>query len=440
MLRKYMEQENQNDNVAQNEPIKFGCIFFDLKEVTINGVIKKQPSVGSGWVSIEGQSSYRIKEPNLQDNIIWITNLSTEIMWKLPELKKLTNLKPSSYLRADIGQIMKELGLNTKQNTTAEICELISGIFNKVMKAAIEFYKLDTFEESGLSEELKKKIIPQDESISNHLDEALLRSYQDIVICELDPDKKDKQFVTLKRPRLLHAKKVLEISIPSNTGDWITRVEDELPETQSERISFLLNQEKPFVARININSFHSNSNMNLSKLLNLGEAIGQGGKKRERNWVSQPEFLYLSKFADITIEGAFIANNYETLSYNSGIVELGELSHFSYSLGLLAECYWVGLSSRSVNSKTKSKTLVSPRACWIKASDRFLTFTSAMILASSGFTVVSYGTGGVTLLVKETQIQKLIEIAPIAGLTVPMNLFKPTEVFSKKTAIEKLFD
>ena len=163
-------------------------------------------------------------------------------------------------------------------------------------------------------------------------------------------------------------------------------------------------------------------------MLNLGEAKGEGGKSKERNWVCQPEILYLSKFASLDISAAFVAEGYQDLGRKTHLPYLGELSDFSYSLGLLAENVWIGLASRSINSQKRSKSLVSPRACWLKAADRFMTLTSAMMLSSAGFIVSSYGYGGVTVIVEENKLPQLIEIAPHAGLCVPMNILEKKPV------------
>lgn len=63
------------------------------------------------------------------------------------------------------------------------------------------------------------------------------------------------------------------------------------------------------------------------------------GKSKERNWVSQPELLYLSKFTNISVEAAFLAKGYQSLEKMIELPYLGELSDFSYSVGLLLNVY-----------------------------------------------------------------------------------------------------
>src|SRR5690606_18305718 len=141
-----------------------------------------------------------------------------------------------------------------------------------------------------------------------------------------------------------------------------------------DRINFLFNKNKPFLAKIEIQSFKPQDNLNvdLSKLIVLGDTLGEHGRKKERNWVSHPELLYLSQFANINVSAVFMAKGYRTLENEIKLPYLGELSDFSYSLGILAECVWIGVSSRSIKPETRSKSLISPRACWLKSADRFL--------------------------------------------------------------------
>ena len=416
-----MENKNIQKLFDDTANIKFGCVMFDLQESEDGKFI---PLPGSGWASIEGGPSFRIKGTgDLSNSIKWLTNLSQQTLWKTGVVKQ-PKLKHSSYLRTDVGQIMKELGLSPPKIPIAETCETISSLFNKVMRLAIEFYGLKSFNQKELYSEIKNSILGEDKNVSIQVDEALSRAYQDLVICEKSLSKESSSFITLKRPRYFHAKSIIETSIPFWNGDWKFISKEELPIGEDKKIKYLMGLDRPFIVKVSINKFNFSENLNvdLSRLLNLGEAMGEGGKPKERNWVCQPELLYLSRFADLNIEAVFVADGFQKINDNIKLPYLGELSDFSYSLGLLAENVWIGLANRSVNPQTRSKTLVSPRACWLKAADRFMTMTSAIMLASAGFEICSYGYGGVTVSVENDDIIKLIELAPHAGLIVPLNL------------------
>lgn len=402
---------------------KFGCVMFDLQEDEKGKMI---PMPGNGWASVEGGLAYRIKSTgDLSNEVKWITNLSQDVFWKRG-MAKYDKLKYSGYMKTEIGQIMKELGLSSPKTSITVICQTISELFTKVMKLAKEFYGITSFTKKDLPLEIKDALFSKDLNISTHVDEALTRSYQDWVTCESPVIKERVNFVTLKRPRYFHAKSILDTSIPTWDGDWKFLGPADLPNNAADKLKFLMEQEKPFIAKVAVHSFShpENINVDLSKLLHLGEALGEGGKPKQRNWVCQPELLYLSKFANIDIDAAFVAEGYQELEKKIQLPYLGELSDFSYSLGLLSECVWSGLASRSINPQTTNKSLVSPRACWLKAADRFMTLTSAMMLSSAGFIVTSYGNGGVNIIVEDDKLSHLIEIAPHAGLSVPINIIE----------------
>jgi hypothetical protein len=105
-----MDKQEQLKNLFDDtQKVKFGCVMFDLQEDS-NG--KLIPMPGNGWASIEGGSAYRIKNSgDLSNEVKWLTNLSQDVFWKTGVAKQ-TKLKYSGYLRTEVGQIMKELGLN----------------------------------------------------------------------------------------------------------------------------------------------------------------------------------------------------------------------------------------------------------------------------------------------------------------------------------------
>lgn len=424
-----MNREEQLKQLFLDSPkSKFGCVMFDTPESSNGNSSTIVP--GSGWASIDGEKAFRVSSTgDLSNNVKWLTNLSQDVLWK-SGLVKQSKLKHSNYLKTDVFQIMRELGLNEEKFTIVMVVENLSKIFSKIMKLAIEFYNLSDFIQTDLSTEIKLKLYPNDRSVSTYVDEALSRAYQDLVICEKPISKEKITYINLKRPRYFHAKNILETNIPIDDNDWNFYSEDELPKTTEEKIQFLTQQGKPFIVKIEINSFKPQNNLNidLGKLIVLGETIGEHGRKKERNWVCHPELIYLNQFANIEISAAFIAKGYKELEEFVKLPYLGELSDFSYSLGILSECVWIGISSRSVNPQTRSKSLVSPRACWLKATDRFLSLTSAMMLSSAGFVINSYGFGGVSVAIEESKIPSLLEIAPHAGLTVPLYLLNKKPV------------
>lgn len=411
------------DNVFNDtSTTKFGAVMFDLVEDSSGQSI---PQPGSGWASIEGGKSFRIKSSNeLANDVKWLTNLSQNTLWKSGAVKQ-PKLKHSSYLRTDVGQIMKEVGAVPPLVPIADVCEIISKIFTKVMLLAVELYGVKEFAQKELYSEIKNSLLGNDRNISLHLDEALSRSYQDLVVCEnLSQKINETVFVTLKCPRLRHATNILKHKVPLTLSDWDFIPPEKLPSDPQDKINYLNSLGKPYVAKCSVSSYflEKNLNIDLSKLLNLGEAFGEGGKVKERNWVCQPEINYMAKFSDINPSAAFVAQGSQSLDDIVKLPSLGPLQDFSYSLGLLMESVWVAFASRSLNPKTRTKSLVSPRASWLKSIDRFETLKSAMLLSAYDFHIISYGYGAVNVAVKENRLKELIELSASAGLMAPQFL------------------
>lgn len=421
---------------------RFGCVLFDF-----NGSAATSASGGfslnGGWASIEGADPFRIGSSNdLSPHTRWITNLPQDVFWKTGLVKQV-KLKPSNYLRTDLKQIRQDIGLPMGDEYNHDVVKPLASICSKVIKIAIEHYGISGFAHKDLGQEIRNVLFESDVGISLPVNEALMRAYQDYVVCDRkenttprrtafdvlsdtikSANSKDLQYITLKRPRYAHAKAVLECSIPARGATWELLSGTELMGKNEEKIDFLTSLNKPLIAKVEIKDFIAppNKNLVLSRFLNLGDTIGEHGVVRERNWVCLPELLVLRRFATLEISAALVADKYETVSDTVTLPYFGELSDFSYSLGLLSECVWAGLATRSINTDIRSKSLVSPRACWLKAADRFLSLTPAMLLESAGIKVVSYGYGSVTVAVNEVQIKELVGLAPHVGLSMPIGL------------------
>ena len=141
------KDEQLNTLFSDNQTTEFGCVMFDIQEVDNKSI----PVPGSGWASIDGKSAFRIKSiADLSKKIRWLTNLSQEVFWKTGVVKH-NHLKASNYLRSDVSQIAKELGLIVPLTPIANICEVISELFSKVMKMSEEFYNIKDFNAKTLA-------------------------------------------------------------------------------------------------------------------------------------------------------------------------------------------------------------------------------------------------------------------------------------------------
>lgn len=99
------------------------------------------------------------------------------------------------------------------------------------------------------------------------------------------------------------------------------------------------------------------------------------------------------------------------------------------SIGLLAENYWIGLSSPYAVRGLPEK-LHSPRVAWLRATDRAYSMAAAMQVHAKGIQVDSYGVGSVTLDIPNGNTEEAIEIAGAAGLYPPHHL--PEDAYTQR--------
>lgn len=396
----------------------FGAVLFDLKE-TEDGLMR--PQLGAGWASLKGQKAFRFQSyEELDSSVLWICNLDRQTFWKSGAIK-IKRLKESVFFKTDMGALIREIGVNPKIVGPTVTVEKISFIYNKTFSLLKQHYKCHDFSEADLCDILKKMLIPDDVPLGLELDEALSRGFADFISC---PQKilnnSNVMRVTLHRPRFTHAKQICESLIPS--GEWTFFSDTDLPEKEI-RLNWLIEQKRPVLALVQLKGFLEKCPSYMLPLLQTGDAIGTAGRKKERNWMTLQELRYFSRFMRIDIQCVFMSEHFDNFITAKELLNAGPLSDLSISIGLLAECHWLALSSRSRHPETKSKSMVSPRACWLRSADRFFCFTAAIPLAAAGFKVISYGNGSVTVAVEKEKISDLAQSAAGCGLLPPLSVF-----------------
>lgn len=388
-----------------------GAVLFDLKEQE-DGQLR--PALGAGWASLNGGKAFRIQSyEELDSNVIWICNLDRQTFW-MAGCARIKRLKESIFFKTEMGALMRELGLVPKKNGPTYVVERLSSIYAHAFLLIKNHYKCE-FKDSELVDSLKRMLIPEDAPLGMELDEALSRAYADFIVCS------ERKFeghirVQLHRPRLLHAKEVCDSVIPS--GEWEFWDDEKLPEKEI-RLQWILEQKRPVLAKVSIKGFLEKCPSSMLPLLSLGDAIGTAGRKKERNWMTVQEIRYFARFVRLEIHCVFMAERFEPLYSSKEILELGPMSPMSTVLGLMAECHWMALSARSRHPVTKSKSMVSPRACWLRAADRFLCFSVAMTVAALGYNIISYGAGMITVSVPKEALLQLSQNASDLGLIFP---------------------
>lgn len=405
----------------------FGCVLFDLHD---DGSEQMVAQYGKGWASINGKSAFRVTTPKeLSKDVIWLTNLEQQIFW-ISGAVRVPSLRESEYLETDLAQIMREFGLDPKRLTSPKVAEQLSEIFSRTMKIAMDHYHFDEAPKTKLLPAIRQACMPQDESVSMEVDEAMSQSYLPIMECskaKVDGAVK----ITLKRPRLAHARQVLDTALPD--GAWQFMTADQLPQDK-DKMEWLMAQKKPILAKVVLKGYLENAPVWASSMLKLGEAGATIGRKKERSWMTLQEMVYFSRYCKLDIKAVWMAEGWQQLPDQKGLCQMGELSDLSIALGFLAEAHWLALSAPSRHPVSGKNSMVTPRACWLKATDRFLCFASAMPLATAGFTIINYGQGEVQVLVRSEKLAQLIDLLPLCGLTANATVYEALHKINNRSA------
>ena len=414
-----MEGQKINDLFEFRPEAGFGCVFFDRED---DGTGRVEPRYGKGWFSIEGQRAERFADPRqLDQDVRWLTNLDKKQFWLTNAVSNKT-LRHSGYLRLELGPRMKEAGLLVQELDPAGVCERLSEIYSRLSRLARTHYGILEFREPDLKEQLARAMAINDQPISMEVDEALRRSWQEVVSLTL-PGQEPKRGMIFRRPRLAHAKALLQTPIPS--GGWEFLDARSLP-AEGGRLDWLFAKNRPFLAKVKVGeAFATEQSQQVAKLLSFSDPLASGIRRRERDWMCSNELFYWAQHARIEPLAVFMAEAAKPMPSNPGLLELGPLSEHSLSLGLIAESHWMALASRARHPAARSAALVSPRAAFLRAADRFLCFCSALEMQSRGFEPISYGMGAVSVAFKgDMSVKALGDALQQAGLLAPAGLFE----------------
>jgi hypothetical protein len=379
----------------------YGAIFFD----DVN-------NPKSGWASVRGESAFRITSPGtLDSSIFWWSNLDLRGMDESignPKIKKI------NYLAPNMDQLIGELGLGRGRTKASTTVQIVSEIFDRVMRLAHQQYGLQYPVGADLAEDLFDHIIIKDKSITPEIDEALRQSYQTWAKTAERKTKSGEKWVTFRRPRMRHAQDVLATPIPGDEWEFIAG--NRLP-AEKKRVDWLLAQPQPALVQASV----SNIQFEYARVLSFGAGYLEGDY---RGWMSHPELLMFSKFAKVKVENVFLASEYAPQLVYRQMNDGGTLGLLSISNGILADNYWIALATARTFKKYSQKNdkIFSPRAVWLSASDRFYSVLPALMMDGSGFTVRGYGRGKVVISIDPGAIKDVRDCASAAGLTCPLNV------------------
>lgn len=401
----------------------FGVARFDIDD----------PNAG-GWASIEGREAFRIANASgLDNNAIWWTNLSFNSMYAA-NVHRIPNLKRTNYLhswRRGAGQdeFCESWGLVRRNYTEKAIAEALAAIFAQVMRLAGTSYAIDlTHREvmayDSLADEIRAKLIPKaDPTLGHEVDSAVSDSHCYYNNC-MTPHHRADDFVDVcfSRPAVTYAREMTSTIIPTDQVEYVDSTR--LP-ARGQRLAWVLAHEQPVLARVTVADVHPD----YAALISFGNGARAG---TNRNWLSQPEILLLSKFATVEIEACYLFSAYRQLPEACCLPDdYTDLQCIMPSTQILATNHWIGLCRENpyrLEPGKYNERRTSPRAAWLTAVDRFQMFTSALQLHQAGFTVSYYGAGSVIARVPKYNYRDAYEVAMRIGLLAPTTMAPDIDV------------
>lgn len=390
---------------------RFGCVRFDLDD----------PNSG-GWASVAGGRATRISNVGGLDNsTMWWSNLTFSAMLnsglnKTPYIKRTTYL--NSWARDGMLDICLGWGWLRRALPESDITQNLAGIFDRTMRFVEERYGLDLSRVPGhdnLADELRCLMLPErDPRLSREVDSAVSAAHQYFNHC-VTPRFPSEGFsdVLFSVPPVRYAQEILGSIVPTDQFEFFP--EDRLPPRPS-RIEWATQEPRPVLCRVTV----SNADPEVSAIIAYGNGAKEGSN---RAWLSQPEVLLVSKFAELEIDSAFVFGGYEHLPDSCRLPEFTTMQAMTPTAEIVATNHWLGLCRNNPFRLEPSKErVISPRAAWLAAIDRFLMFTYARRLHARGIAVKRYGAGGVMVVVPDGNYRDAYEAACEMGLLAPTTL------------------
>ena len=379
----------------------YGAVLFD-----------DEKDNGPGWASFVGGRPFRFKHPyDLQTDaftgiVCWWTNSTSQ--WSRGH----GILKPHDYLRPAMSSLRAELGL--AHQSPATVVAVIAEIFGRVMGMARDRYGMNPGADLTLIHELSRTLYPKERRSEPAAVNAALRdAYQTVVICAKGKVSEQASVYELNLPRLPRAIAILNTPIPNDYWNFIPG--KNMP-PEGARVEWLLNERKPVIARARVSNVHPA----------ISRLVKYSGDDDELCWLTHPELLMMSRFADIKIHDAYLGGQYSNAKLHRPFVVDAPFEGLSLSGGILA-CNYAGALSTPQEQvfgagDNDFEVIYSPRTLWLSATDRILTLTAALVMHAAGFIVRSYGLGVVTVESPVDDIPELCATALLAGLEVPLGL------------------
>lgn len=374
--------------------LKYGCLIWDDPCIHTTGW-KAVGEGAAGRVNIQGTA-------DLSSDTVYLTNMQYQ-MSKESGLSGNYRFKMDNYLREGIIQLAERHGIDEPRSVT----ELGSKIFSRCMAASRKLLSIADDEEFLPEYSLKqgyRDIIGfgRDEVFTTGMAKIINEATSYYTNCERDAWRSKENLIGVFRvPQRSHAYNVLNAALPY--GDFVEVPQNELPGPKADRdvvqhwlATYGMNDGMPGLFKITCKSFEPRFN----RLISFGSGAG-GTDAYKRQWISTPEVVFLSAFAEIVIHEAYISKSVFRLSPALKLLErLPPQTDVSLSMGLCFENLWTGMCQKSSyrsSPPSPDKVFANPFLPFLRAQDRIELFKKALVFSEAGYEVAGYSTGALRI-------------------------------------------
>lgn len=393
-------------------PLPCGLVLFDHLE-----------DVSDGTAYLPDTPTQRIRSPNdLRNDVLWVSNASVFE----EKAQNYPNLRSGYYFRILLSEMAHDLGIAAPRDAQMgpDDASRMAIIMTRAMTIAARAYGWDIDElgplrvqESFLMKDIAKMLPAAptpDSRVRDDLVRALTQAYQEVS----EPNwasptyEPDSVYVTLRFNRVNYVNQLLSQSVPRGR-EWV-RI-DGAP-AGGKAIDYCF--EHPCLVKATVEWDNASSDMAALA------AFGHSGKRRAsmRLWLSQPELLWMSQFAKITISTIWVdKSGFGSLPVGARLPPLFTAhpeACLSYSAGLVAHNHWQALAMCTWNRRLRIEES-TVWATWLRALDRAMMFSMAVEAYKAGFHVDRYGGGGLRIRVKRSRLDELAQFKNEHGFMYP---------------------
>lgn len=386
-----------------------------IREVLIGVALFDEPTaVLGGWYAYGDNSAVRFSAPqdlpqSVQYNgrgnpIIWITNADFTVY--RDKLQGIGYLRLYKFFSPNLYKITPELGMDMNVTDRRTVVTTLAKVVHRAWKFACKAWPgiapLEDMNESILAH-LNVKDIP-DIAL---LDPVMESGFQDSSSVIGQKYEVDAMILRLVPNRVRHATDVLSYGMPA--GEWRVR-------RDINSVEQAMSLEQPSFLECDITW----KGAPLADLCAYGaQAFGKNVSLRQ--WVAQPELLFLAEHAtDIKVTAATVWDDLEMAPQLPDLFYEDSLTPLSYSVGIIAANFMEAISSRRYSRKHR-KNFHPVRATWLRAVDRAISFSSAKLLTDSGLRIRQYGDGEVSVNVFRHELEDAVAIAADCGFMLATN-------------------